>query len=61
MKKIWEKPQIEIEHAIITGEEFEQRLDEWAEIVYRQFCQLQEKDQAYEVSEPLMKRTGTNG
>jgi hypothetical protein len=60
MKRIWEKPQVEIEHAIIPKEEFDQLLDEWAEIVYRHFCQLQEVDQA-EVSVNPMRRTGTDG
>lgn len=60
MKRIWEKPQIEINHAILPNEEFEQLLDEWAEIVYRHFCQLQNDDQDL-VSKPLMKRTGTDG
>lgn len=59
MKKVWEIPQIEIKYEIVTDEQFEQRLDEWAEIVYRHICQLQ-NDQA-EVSEPLTKRTGTDG
>lgn len=59
MKKVWEIPQIESEFLIVSKEEFEQRLDEWAEIVYRHICQLQ-KDQA-EVSETLTKRTGTDG
>ena len=59
MKRIWETPQIEIEHAIVTSEEFDQLLDEWAELVYRDFCQLPE-DQAL-VPETLTKRTGTDG
>ncbi len=59
MKKIWETPQVEIEYEIVSVEQFKQRLDEWAEIVYCHFCQLH-TDQA-EVSEPLQKRTGTDG
>ena len=60
MKRVWEKPQIEIEHAILQNEEFEQLLDEWAEIVYRHFCQLQNEDLVLD-SPTLMKRTGTDG
>ena len=60
MKRIWEKPQIEIEHEILRDEEFEQLLDEWAEIVYRHFCQLQSEDLVLD-SLTLMKRTGTDG
>ena len=59
MKKIWEIPQIELNHAIIPDEEFDQLLDEWAEIVYCHLCQLPTNHAL--VSETLMKRTGTNG
>lgn len=61
MKKVWEKPQIEIHHAIIPTEQYEQLLYEWAEVVYRQFCQLHKIDDQALVSETLLQRTGTDG
>ncbi len=40
MKKTWDVSRIDIVHSMITTEEYQQLLDEWAEIVYRHLCQL---------------------
>lgn len=59
MKKTWECAQVEIAHSILSVEEYNQTLDEWAEVIYRHLCQLQENQP--EVPETLIKRTGTDG
>lgn len=59
MKRVWEWSQIEVTHAIIRKEEFNQVLDEWAEIVYRRLCQLCETEA--QVSLTSNGRTGTDG
>jgi hypothetical protein len=48
---------------LVRDEEFEQLLDEWAEIVYCYLCQLSEKKTLVtEAFTPLAaERTGTNG
>ncbi len=53
----------EITYVTIGDEEFEQLLDEWAEIVYRYLCQLSEKQTLVTESSPPLaaERTGTNG
>lgn len=63
MKGTWEFPQVEIDHAIVPDEEFNQLLDEWAEIVYRYLCQLTEiKTCGSRNSMPFEAgRTGTDG
>ncbi len=63
MKRIWEFTQVEIDHVIVPDEEFNHRLDEWAEIVYGYLCQLSEKQaKASQHSMPEMAgRTGTDG
>ena len=54
---------IEVSYVTIRDEEFEQLLDEWAEIVYCYLCQLSENKTL--VTETLTslaaERTGTNG
>ena len=54
---------IEVSYVTVRDEEFEQLLDEWAEIVYSYLCQLSEKKTL--VTEPFTplaaERTGTNG
>ena len=63
MKRIWEFTQVEIDHVIVPVEEMDQRLEEWAEVVYRHLCQLSEKD--FKVSRNSIPieggRTGTHG
>ena len=56
MKKTWDNSMIKITHAAVPAVEYNQLLDEWADIVYRHFCQLS-KDQT-EVPVTLLKRTG---
>ncbi len=58
MKKTWECTQVKVVHSSISVEEYNQILDEWAEIIYRYFCQLSEKNSV--VPETLIKRTGTD-
>lgn len=59
MKRTWECTQVEIVHSILPDEEYNQILEEYAEMVYCYFCQLQEiKPEAPEL---LTKRTGTDG
>ena len=60
MKKIWDVSHIEVIHAILSSEEYKQTLDEWAEIVYRYFCQLRE-NQMPMVSETKTARAGRTG
>lgn len=63
MKRTWEFTQVEIDHAIIPDEEFNQLLDEWAEVVYRYLCQLTEIEaKVSQHSLPITAgRTGTDG
>lgn len=63
MKKTWDFSQVEINHVIVPDEEFNQLLDEWAEIVYDYLCQLSEKQaEVFRNSMPYKaERTGTNG
>lgn len=63
MKRTWEFAQVEIDHAIIPDEEFNQLLDEWAEVVYRYLCQLtEEQAKVSQNSLPTTAgRTGTDG
>ncbi len=58
MKRKWEATQVEEVHSILPSEEYNQVLEELAEVVYRYFCQLQENQS--EVPETF-KRTGTDG
>lgn len=53
---------IDVSYVIIRDEEFEQLLDEWAEIVYCHLCQLLEKKTLVtETLKPLAaERTGIN-
>ena len=54
---------LKIDYVTISNEEFQQLLDEWAEIVYCHLCQLsEEKTLVTETLSPLAaERTGTNG
>lgn len=63
MKRTWEFSQVEMSHATIPDDEFNQILDEWAGIVYRYLCQLTE-EQAKASRNPMplaAERTGTDG
>lgn len=63
MKKSWDAKDIEIIPMRVSIEEYNQRLDEASEMVYRYFCQLLE-DQvlAPETNvEESTGRTGTDG
>lgn len=63
MKKTWNCSSVEIIHSIISAEECNQILDEWAEIVYRHLCQLSEDQsmvpETYAAN--AAERTGTDG
>lgn len=63
MKKTWECLNIEVIHSREKIEEYEQRLDEWAEIVYRYLCQLHENQSKVSETIPARtaERTGTDG
>lgn len=54
---------MEVIHSRETIEEYEQRLDEWAEIVYRYLCQLSENQSRVSETIPAKtaERTGTDG
>jgi hypothetical protein len=39
MRKKWEDTQIQIDYSAISGDEYNQLLDEWANTVYSYFCQ----------------------
>jgi len=65
MKKTWDVKDVEIVPMILPVEEYNQRLEEAAELVYRYFCQLQENQALVPETETANhiceKRTGTNG
>lgn len=63
MKRTWECLSIEVVHSRENVEEYEQRLDDWAEIVYRYLCQLPEnQSEAPETNTArTAERTGTDG
>ena len=65
MKKTWDAKEVEIIPMRVPIEEYNQRLDEAAEMVYRHFCQLledQSKAPETNVAEKFReKRTGTDG
>lgn len=61
MKKTWELEQYEIIPMRVPTEEYEQLLDEVAELVYCYICQFQDKTKASEISmDQTIKRTGTD-
>ncbi len=62
-RSVAEFEKIEIGYVRIRDEEFEQVLDEWAEIVYTHLSQLSEKKSLVpEFLTPLAaERSGTNG
>jgi hypothetical protein len=39
MRNQWEDTQIQIDYSAISGDEYNQLLDEWANTVYSYFCQ----------------------
>ena len=64
MKKTWSCSSVELIHSILPTEEYDQILDEVAEIVYRRFCQISEISLEAPELEPALgaeNRTGTNG
>lgn len=64
MKKTWDVKKIEMIPMRVTDEEFGQRLDEMAELVYRYFCQLLENHVLVPetlIAENSVGRTGTDG
>lgn len=63
MKKTWECSQVEVVHSRDTIEEYKQRLDEWAEIIYRYLCQLPENQSkgSETMTARTAERTGTDG
>lgn len=61
MKKTWELDSYEIIPMRVPTEEYEQLLDEFAELVYCYICQLQDKTKASEfLMDQTIKRTGTD-
>lgn len=63
MKKSWDVKDVEIIPMRVSIEEYNQRLDEAAEMVYRYFCQLLE-DQVLApetIADEPAGRTGTDG
>ncbi len=65
MKKTWDVKDVEIVPMRVSVEEYSQRLDEVAELVYRYFCQLLENQSQAPETKPAdnsrKKRTGTDG
>ncbi|MCO5114331.1 MAG: hypothetical protein M9899_09150 [Bdellovibrionaceae bacterium] len=65
MKKSWDVKDVEIIPMRVSIEEYNQRLDEAAEMVYRYFCQLLENQvlapETLNVEEYHKQRTGTDG
>lgn len=56
MKRSFEIHKIETAYSTVSAKEYNQLLDEWAEVVYSYFCQLQ-KDQI-KASETFNKKAG---
>ena len=63
MKKKWEAKEVIHDFSTISTEEYNQLLDEWAEIVYGYLCQLSEKKVLVTNNSMPNKagRTGTDG
>lgn len=64
MKKTWECSQVEVVHSSISVEEYNQILDEFAEMIYGFLCQLPENKPEWfpNFQAPYeQKRTGTDG
>lgn len=62
MRKTWNCSSADLCYAITSSEEYNQILDEWAEIVYHHLCQLPEIPSEFpETLMPLAgERTGTD-
>lgn len=62
MKRIWERSHVEVVHSRVTTEEYNQLLEEWAEMVYQYLCQLPEKSPEVPnlTAQTEHKRTGTD-
>lgn len=65
MKKTWDVKDVEMIPMRVSIEEYNQRLDEAAEMVYRYFCQLLEGQskapETLNAEKFREKRTGTDG
>ena len=63
MKKTWSVNQVEIIPVEIPNEDYNQILDEMAEMIYRYFCQLSDSSILAPETETALaaERTGTNG
>lgn len=63
MKRKWEMPEIHTSFTSIPTEEYNLLLDEWAEMVYRHFCQLPRDQTKVPVNQMSQRteRSGTNG
>lgn len=64
MRKTWNSSSVQIFHSTISAEEYNQILDEWAEVVYRHLCQLSDDLSAVPdnlTAAPAAERTGTHG
>ena len=63
MKKKWEPKSIELIPVIITTEEFDQLLEEYAEILYVELRQLSQRQNlcSAPTNNQVEGRTGTNG
>lgn len=61
MKKSWDLENFEIIPMRIESEDYQPRLDEFTELVYNYFCQLEDKTKASELTmDQTIKRTGTD-
>ena len=63
MKKTWDCARIEVVHSRVSTEDYNQLLEEWAEVVYQYLCQLHEiKPEVPNLTASKeQKRTGTDG
>lgn len=62
MKKKWEPKVVNHDFSIIPTEEYKLILEEFAELIYRDFCQLQKDESLDRVLESTgVERTGSDG
>lgn len=62
MKKRWEPKKVIHDFSTIPTEEYKLILEEFAELIYRDFCQLRtDEPLAHVTTSPVVERTGTDG
>lgn len=62
MKKKWEPKSVIHDFSTIPTEEYKQILEEFAELIYRDFCQLHtDQPHVNATFTPVEERTNTNG